>query len=439
MQGGEKSALARAGHPGAERGLERRRPGREGRDAIMSMGRWREGHPNALTVTVGPRSGADLVGQDNIALQAAVDYVAGVGGGTVEIEPGTYTMHDSLHLRSHVTVRGAGEDTILWKPPAVKSALSSDIVYGHWDVSLAQPDKFRPGMGVYIYDDCTGGFARTVATLLYRDGDRFGINRALHYDYCRHRNAVVVSVYPLVSGVNVEDAAVIGLRLEGNSVQNESIDGCRGGGLYLLGCTEVLVRDLTVHDFHGDGVSFQQCYDPVLEDVRAVNCRGTGFHPGSGTTRPQMRRLVSRGNDGEGLFYCVRVTDSVLEDSEFVGNAGNGVNVGHRDTDHIIRHNLIRDNGRAGIFFRPLDYAVAGHRTQVLDNLLEGNCRQSGVAEVDLDAELEGIVVAGNRIRPAAGKIGLRIGPQVRSVEVGDNDVKAEAEMAVVDERAKRP
>jgi len=345
-------------------------------------------------------------------------------------------MHDSLHLRSHVTVRGAGEETVLWKPPAVRSALSSDIVYGHWDVSLAQPDGFRPGMGVYIYDDYTGGFARTVATLLYRDGDRFGISRPLCYDYCRHRNAVVVSVYPLVSGVNVEDAAVIGLRLEGNAAENEGLDGCRGAGLYLIGSTDVYAADITVHDFHGDGVSFQQCYDPVFEDIRVLNCRGNGFHPGSGTTRPQMRRLVSRDNGAEGLFYCVRVTDSVLEDSEFVGNAGNGINVGHRDTDHVIRRNVIKDNGRSGILFRPLDYAVAGHRTQVLDNILEGNCRQGGVAEVDLDAELEDIVVAGNRIRPTAGKIGLRIGPQVRSVQVGPNDIEADADMAVVDERA---
>jgi hypothetical protein len=38
------------------------------------------------TITVG-RAGTDLVGADNRALQAAVDYVAGLGGGTVEGYP----------------------------------------------------------------------------------------------------------------------------------------------------------------------------------------------------------------------------------------------------------------------------------------------------------------------------------------------------------------
>lgn len=248
----------------------------------MSMGQWREGHPNPLTITVGPGEDATIRGQDNVALQAAVDYVAGVGGGEVHIQPGTYAMHDSLHLRSHVTVCGSGEDTVLRKPPSARSALSTDIVYGHWDVSLAQPDLFRPGMGVYIYDDAVGGFARTVATLLYRDGDRFGISKPLEFDYCRHRNAVVVSVYPIISAYDVEDAGLFSLFIEGNETENENMDGCRGAGIFLLGCCDVTLGEVTVQNFNGDGVSFQQCYDLLLEDVRCLGNVGTGFHPGSG-------------------------------------------------------------------------------------------------------------------------------------------------------------
>ena len=50
-------------------------------------------------ITVGVRDG-DIIGADNRALQAAVDYVASLGGGIVEIGPGEYLMRDSLHLRS---------------------------------------------------------------------------------------------------------------------------------------------------------------------------------------------------------------------------------------------------------------------------------------------------------------------------------------------------
>src|SRR5207249_8412263 len=74
-------------------------------------------------ITVGLRD-ADIVGADNQALQAAVDYIAGLGGGVVEIGEGEYRMQDSLHLRSFVTVRGTRGKTILRKAPAAQSPLA---------------------------------------------------------------------------------------------------------------------------------------------------------------------------------------------------------------------------------------------------------------------------------------------------------------------------
>src|SRR5687767_16012108 len=80
-------------------------------------------------IRVGLREG-DIVGGDNRALQAAVDYIAGLGGGTVEIGPGEYILHDSLHLRSRVTVRGSEEKTVLRKARGVRSPLALDGDYG---------------------------------------------------------------------------------------------------------------------------------------------------------------------------------------------------------------------------------------------------------------------------------------------------------------------
>src|SRR5258708_40363107 len=46
-------------------------------------------------ITVGQRD-ADIIGTDNRVLQAAVDYVAALGGGVVEIGEGEYLMSDCL-------------------------------------------------------------------------------------------------------------------------------------------------------------------------------------------------------------------------------------------------------------------------------------------------------------------------------------------------------
>src|SRR5687767_5854799 len=54
-------------------------------------------------ISVGIDSG-DLRGGDHRALQAAVDYVAGLGGGTVRIGAGRYQMRNALVLRSNVQI-----------------------------------------------------------------------------------------------------------------------------------------------------------------------------------------------------------------------------------------------------------------------------------------------------------------------------------------------
>ena len=101
------------------------------------------------SITVGLR-GAALVGNDNRVLQAGVDYIAGLGGGTVEIGEGEFLMHDSLHLRSFVTVRGTKGKTVLRKAKAASSALALDGDYGEEQATVVNPDGFEPGNGVSI-------------------------------------------------------------------------------------------------------------------------------------------------------------------------------------------------------------------------------------------------------------------------------------------------
>jgi len=67
-----------------------------------------------VTITVGPKE-ADLVGTTDRVIQAAVDYVARRGGGTVRVLPGTYRLRDSVFLQSKVRLLGSGEDSVLFK------------------------------------------------------------------------------------------------------------------------------------------------------------------------------------------------------------------------------------------------------------------------------------------------------------------------------------
>jgi hypothetical protein len=175
----------------------------------------------------------DVTGKDNRALQAAVDYVAQRGGGTVEILEGTYAMYDSLHLRSNVTVRGQGEETVLRKCDGVSVPLVLDGDYGEEQVTVADRSPFRVGMGVAVADDHAGGFHTTVGTITWQDGATFGVSTALQSDCMVHRNAWAATVFPVVSGYWVANARVERLRVEGNRENNPHRNGCRGAGIFL--------------------------------------------------------------------------------------------------------------------------------------------------------------------------------------------------------------
>src|SRR5262245_40370099 len=63
-------------------------------------------------IRVGVADG-DIRGSDGRALQAAVDYVAGLGGGRVRIGPGRYLLRNALTLRDNVSLIGTPGETVL--------------------------------------------------------------------------------------------------------------------------------------------------------------------------------------------------------------------------------------------------------------------------------------------------------------------------------------
>src|SRR2546426_1010476 len=170
-------------------------------------------------ITVGIKTG-NIIGADNRALQAAVDYVASLGGGTVEIGPGEYFMRDSLHLRPHVTVRGKPNQTVLRKARCAASPLKLDGDYGEEQVTVESAAGFEVGDGVTVWDKNSGGFHTTVARITGRNGNTFAISLPLNADCMISDGARAATVFPVISGYHVEDASVQDLTIEGDKQGN---------------------------------------------------------------------------------------------------------------------------------------------------------------------------------------------------------------------------
>jgi hypothetical protein len=383
------------------------------------------------TITVG-RASADIVGTDHRALQAAVEYVAQLGGGTVQIGPGEYLMRDSLHLRPNVTVRGTPGKTILRKAPGATSALALDGDYGEEQITLADPAGFDVGCGVAIWDSNSGGFHTTVARITGRRGNTVSISRPLNADCMVSNNARAATVFPVVSGQDVEGARLEHLIIDGDKDHNPNLNGCRGAGIYFYRGFGASIEHCQVRNYNGDGISFQQSNDVTVADCLSENNAGLGFHPGSGSQRATVRDCIARGNGEDGLFLCWRVRHGVFENNLLEGNGRFGISIGHKDSDNLLRRNRVVANQRDGVHFRDESLGMAPHRNRLEENTIENNGAGSAPAEaagVRILGRADGLVLKNNTIRdtrPGQGRgqtIGIDVAPTVGHVTLEGNAI----------------
>jgi parallel beta-helix repeat protein len=388
-------------------------------------------------------SDADMVGADNRVLQAAVDYVAALGGGTVEIGPGEFIMRDSLHLRSFVTVRGTPGKTILRKAKASSSSLVLDGDYGEEQITVANAEGFKVGYGVAIWDKNSSGFHTTVARITGQRGNTFSIDKPLNADCMVANKAQAATVFPVVSGYNIEGAQVRDLIIEGNKSENVALNGCRGAGIFLYRGFGTVIENCTVRNYHGDGISFQSSNDVLVRGCVSENNASLGIHPGSGSQRPVVRDCTARRNGEDGLFLCWRVKYGLFEKNILEDNGRFGISIGHKDTDNLLQNNQVRANHQDGVFFRNETAGMAGHRNRLENNVIENNGVKGGAAGIRVRGETKDLVFRNNIIRdtraPEAKQqtVGIRIEEQAGEVVLDGNQI--DAKTSVEDKRKSKP
>ena len=377
-----------------------------------------------LTITVGQKSG-DLIGTSHKVLQAAVDYVAKLGGGTVQIGPGIYTLRGAVQLRSRVRLIGSGDETILTKPASVTTKLSLDSDWYDREITLANASGFDVGDSVCLRtrNPHTGGATVLKRTLVARSGNRFKLDKALRENFWTLGESTCSTLFPLITGEEIENLVIEDITLDGNRANNENLDGNYGGCIFLQDVNQVLIRKVTARQNNGDGISWQICHDVTVEDCHSHDHAGLALHPGSGSQRPIMRRnRLERCQIG--IFFCWGVKHGLAEENTVVDILGQGISIGHRDTDNIVRKNLIRNSGQNGVLFRPERGAsFCGHRNVIEQNQIENSGPADGIA-IDVQGGTEQVTVRHNSLREtrdAAQRIGIRLGKETKEIKVIEN------------------
>jgi hypothetical protein len=379
-----------------------------------------------LTVTVGNKK-AQLIGGDEKVIQAAIDYVARFGGGTVHVLPGAYRLRNAVYLASGVRIKGSGEDSVLIKEPSVKTTLAADSDWYDQEMTLVDATGFQVGDGVCLRtrNPHHGGTDVVKRTLVARVGNRFKLDRALRENFWQVGESTVATLFPILSGENISDVVIEDITLDGNKDNNDNLNGNYAGCIFLQDCNRITMRRVTARNYNGDGISWQVCHDVVVEDCHSHDHTGLGLHPGSGSQRPLIRGNKVERND-IGIFFCWGVKYGLAEKNVIAENRV-GVSIGHRDTDNLICDNDITDSSKVGVLFRPeRGKAFAGHRNRLERNRIINSGDEDGIG-VDVQGGTESIVLIQNQIletREPLNRIGVRISEEAGDIQLVENQIE---------------
>jgi len=380
----------------------------------------------ALAITVGQSEG-DLKGNDDKVIQAGIEYLHRLGGGTLKVLPGVYNLRNAIYLRPNITLRGSGEETILRKAGSVVTALARDSDWFEYGVQVADTKGFVPGGGIMLRSKTGDGdwqYDVLRATVTAIEGDVIFLDRLTEENFWLEKDATAATIFPILTAENVNDVVVEDIVLEGNRDENEHINGNFAGGVFIQHCNRWSFKNVTSRNYNGDGFSFQVCDDIRFVNCKAINNADLGFHPGSGSQRPVFQKCLSRGNS-QGIFFCWSVSDGLAENCVLSENSRYGISIGHRDTDNIIRQCTIERNGQVGILFRKeANEFRSGSRNKIENCIIRDNGSKEQGIGIDIQGKIRDIAIHNTRIENATGKnqnIGIRIGRDAERIMIQGN------------------
>ena len=386
--------------------------------------------PRQIILTVGQDKG-DLQGKDDKIIQAGIEYLHRLGGGILQIYPGTYYMNNALHLRPNITLRGSGENTVLRKTDGVVTSIIRDMDWYEYAVRVEDVKGFITGGGIMLrsrVDSSDWAYHVFRSTVKSIEGDVLFLDNIPYENFWVEEEVSAATIFPIITAAEkTENVIIEDLVLDGNKANNEIINGNYAGAVFIQNCDNWKFNNVTAQNYNGDGYSFQVCDNIQFDNCKSLDNSGLGFHPGSGSQYPVFRNCTSTGND-LGIFFCWGVTYGLAENCVLTGNDRYGISIGHRDTDNLIKGCIIENNGEVGIFFREpsgVNNFRAGNRNTIEDCDINNNGSIKNGTGIDIGWEIEDISIKRNRIGNTNGQklqqTGIRISANAKRITLEEN------------------
>ena len=145
--------------------------------------------------------------------------------------------------------------------------------------------------------------------------------------------ARAATVFPVVSGYDIEGAKIENLIVNGNKDSNVHLNGCRGAGIFLYRAFGTVISDCMVLNYNGDGISFQQS-----NDIEVLTCISE-----ANVIRMNGLNGVFFRNESLGMAaHRNRLEDNLIVDNGTDGEAA-GIRIRGQTNDLVFKNNIIRD------------------------------------------------------------------------------------------------
>jgi len=381
---------------------------------------------NYLTLTVGQTEG-ELTGTDDKIIQAGIEFLNRLGGGTLHILPGVYNIKNAIYLRPNITIKGSGEKTVLKMAAGFVTPIIRNIDKGEYGTQVKDPSGFTPGRGIMLRTTAKEAWAITTfkATVTRIEDDIVYFDKIADKDFHLKKQCTAATIFPIITAENVDNVNIEDIILDGNIEQNEHINGNFSGAVFLHLCNNWNFKNVIARNYNGDGFSWQTCNDIHFDNCKALDNTDLGFHPGTSSQRPIITNCISSGNS-QGIYFCWGVTDGFVDDCTLSGNTRYGISIGHRDTDNIILNCLVENNKEVGILFRKDedDEFFAGNRNLIKNCIVKDNGSDKEGIGIDIRWKTKDITIENTKfINSQAGnqKIGIQISKDAEGINMSGN------------------
>jgi len=209
-------------------------------------------------VTVGQDGNSQFNGTSHIAIQLAIDYINSLGGGTVFIKKGVYTLTDNISLCDNLILIGDGRNTILKRGSSLASGVGRIDGLNTQNVTL---EKFQ-------YDGNKSN----------NDNSCVGIHFPSNAPKCVNIKLNDLYVHSCGESTNVEfSAGCDAYSVDGFSVSKCEFFNNAHYGITTYECSNVLISECVSHENQRHGFGSAGCNYISHENNIAYDNNGQGM------------------------------------------------------------------------------------------------------------------------------------------------------------------